>query len=102
MKTAGWNSDAFRAYLQSHVAEESDMKAVLMQIKNIVQSETDDEAAALAALANEQPSQQQDGTSSADSTSSGAVRGPGANEQGGIGFSFRSRVALGFIGNGPR
>ena len=77
MKTAGWNSAAFRAYLQFHLAEESDMKAVLTQIKNIAQSETEDEAAELAALAKEPPNQLQCDTSSADSTSSGTVRAQG-------------------------
>ena len=46
MKTAGRNSAAFRACLQFHLAEESDMKAVLMQIQTLTHSESEEEATA--------------------------------------------------------
>ena len=46
MKTAGWNSAAFRAYLQFHLAEESDMKAVLMQIQTLTHSDSEEEKTA--------------------------------------------------------
>ena len=82
MKTAGRDSAAFRDYLQFHLDEESDMKAVLLKIKNIAQSETDGEAAELAAMATEPPNQIRYGTSSADSTRSGTVRCPGGDREG--------------------
>ena len=43
MKTAGWNSDAFRAYFQFRLDGESDMKAVLLQIHNRTHAEPEDE-----------------------------------------------------------
>ena len=46
MKTAGWNSASFRAYLQFRLYEESDMKAVVLQIQSLTHCESDEEATA--------------------------------------------------------
>ena len=43
MKTAGWNPAAFRAYLQFRLAEESDMKAALLQFQSPTHSESEGE-----------------------------------------------------------
>ena len=46
MKTAERNSAAFRAYIQLHLAEESDMAAFLLQIQNLAHSESEGERTA--------------------------------------------------------
>ena len=38
MKTDGWDSDAFRAYIHFRLSGESDMNAVLLQIQNLTHS----------------------------------------------------------------
>ena len=72
MKTAGRNSAAFRAYLQFRLAEESDMKAVLLQIQSLTHSESEDEMTAENSKSAYDPplSIQGDERSSIESTSS--------------------------------
>ena len=77
MKTAGWNSAAFRAYLQFHLAGESDMKAVLLllKIQSPTHSESDEEMAAdIPNSAYEYPVAIQEGDSSSIEPTSSASR----------------------------
>ena len=69
VKTDGWNSPAIRPYQQFRLSEESDMRAVLIQIKNVVQSESEEETtAAIAESATAPLSQRQEGASSVSTT----------------------------------
>lgn len=43
MQKMGRSSSSFRAYMQFRLAGESEMKAALLQIKNLTHSEVDDE-----------------------------------------------------------
>lgn len=43
MKTDGWKSAAFRAYLQFRPTEESDVRDILLHIGNLAHSESEDE-----------------------------------------------------------
>ena len=46
--TAGWGAGAFRAYLWFRIAGKSDMRIAIIRIKNLPDSDSDDDDAALA------------------------------------------------------